>query len=117
MIIFEIDKEDLDYANRISELAEMSIIIDEPRSFSSELNSIIQVGVTLAPYAISGVSLIIIELIKNKKNIKIKVTDEGFEVEGEEEKTIEIVRELINLKKEEKAQELLNHLLSEEQSL
>ncbi len=116
MIIFEIDKEDLDYANRISELAEMSIIIDEPRSFSSELNSIIQIGITLAPYAISGVSLIIIELIKNKKNIKIKVTDDGFEVEGEEEKTIEIARELINLKQEEKAQELLNQLLSEEQS-
>ena len=65
MIIFEIEKEDEEYADRISRLADMSIVIDNPKSFSSELNTVIQIGVELAPYAISGVVLIIIELINN----------------------------------------------------
>lgn len=112
MIIFELDKEDMEYANRISDLAEMSIVIEDPKSFSSDLNTIIQIGVTLAPYAISGVTLIIIELIKRKKKIKVKVTDDGFEVEGEQEKTLEVVAKLIERRQDEKAQKLLNDWLS-----
>ena len=112
MVIFELDKEDIAYAERISDLAEMSIIIDEPRSFSSELNTVVQLGITLAPYAISGITLIIIELIKNRKRIKIKVTDEGFEIEGEEDKALQMAKELISMKQEAKAEKVLNDLLS-----
>ncbi len=112
MIIFELNKEDIDYAERISELAEMSLVIEEPRSFSSELNTIVQVGVELAPYAITGVSLIIVELIKNRKKIKIHVTKDGIMVEGEEEKAIEIAEKLIQQKKEEEAHSILCNLLS-----
>jgi hypothetical protein len=112
MVIFELDKEDIAYAERISDLAEMSIIIDEPRSFSSELNTVVQLGISLAPYAISGITLIIIELIKNRKRIKIKVTDEGFEIEGEEDKALQMAKELISLKQEAKAEKVLNDLLS-----
>lgn len=112
MVIFELDKEDIAYAERISDLAEMSIIIDEPRSFSSELNTAVQLGISLAPYAISGITLIIIELIKNRKRIKIKVTDEGFEIEGEEDKALQMAKELISLKQEAKAEKVLNDLLS-----
>lgn len=112
MIIFELDKEDIEYAERISDLAETSIIIEDPKSFSSDLNTIIQVAVTLAPYAISGVSLIIIELIKNRKKVKIKVTDNGFEVEGEEKKALQVASELIIQRKEEQAKSVLNNLLS-----
>lgn len=112
MVIFELDKEDMEYAERISDLAEMSIIIDEPRSFSSELNTVIQLGITLAPYAISGVTLIIIELIKNRKRIKIKVTDDGFEIEGEEETALQMAKELISLNQDAKAEKILHDLLS-----
>lgn len=114
MIIFELDKEDMEYVDRISELAEMSIVIENPKSFSSDLNTVIQIGVTLAPYAISGVTLIVIELIKNRKKIKIKVSDEGFEVEGEQEKALEVARKLIEQQQEKKAQKLINDLLSGE---
>ena len=106
------DKADIAYAERIGELAEMSIMIDAPRSFSSDLNTILQLGVTLAPYAISAVSMIIIELIKNKKKIKIKVTDDSIEIEGNEEKALEVVRELLKQKKEDQAQKTLNDLLA-----
>lgn len=112
MIIFELNKEDIDYAERISGLAEMSLVIEEPRSFSSELNTIVQVGVELAPYAITGVSLIIVELIKNRKKIKIHVTKDEIMVEGEEEKAIEIAEKFIRQNKEEEAQSILCNLLS-----
>lgn len=114
MIILELDKEDIEYVDRISELADMSIVIDNPKSFSSELNTVIQIGVTLAPYAISGVTMIVIELIKNRKKIKIKVADDGFEIEGDEEKVLEVAKRLIEQKQEEKAQKILSELLSEE---
>ena len=100
MIIFEMEKEDIKYVDRIGELADMCIVIDNPKSFSSELNTVVQIGVELAPYAISGVTLIIIELIKNRKKIKIKVSDNGFEVEGDEEKALKIAKELIEQKQE-----------------
>lgn len=111
MIIFEMEKEDVKYADRICELANMSIVIDDAKSFSSDLSTVIQLGVELAPYAISGVTLIIIELIKNRKKIKIKVTDGGFEVEGGEDKVLEVVGQLIEQKQEEKAKKILNDLL------
>ena len=112
MIIFEMEKEDIKYVDRIGELADMCIVIDNPKSFSSELNTVVQIGVELAPYAISGVTLIIIELIKNRKTIKIKVSANGFEVEGDEEKALKIAKELIEQKQEEKAQKVLSDLLS-----
>lgn len=112
MIIFELDKDDMDYAERISELAELSILIEEPKSFSSDLNSIIQVGVELAPYAISGISLIIIELIKKRKSIRIKVEDTGFELEGNSDEILELAKKLIEQRQDEKAQKILNDLLS-----
>lgn len=114
MIIFEMDKEDIEYAERISQLANMSIVVDNPKSFSSDLNTVIQIGVTLAPYAISGVTMIIIELIRNKKKIKIKVADDGFEIEGDQEKVLEVAKKLVEQKQEEKAQKILSELLSGE---
>ena len=107
MIVFEFDKEDIGYAERISDLAEMSLLIEDPKSFSSDLNTVIQIGVELAPYAITGITLII-----NRKKIKIKVSDDGITVEGEEEKALEIAKELIAQKKEEEAKKVLHDLLS-----
>ena len=75
MIILELDKEDIEYVDRISELADMSIVIDNPKSFSSELNT---------------------------------------EIEGDEEKVLEVAKRLIEQKQEEKAQKILSELLSEE---
>lgn len=78
MIVFEFEKEDIGYAERISDLAEMSLLIEDPKSFSSDLNTVIQIGVELAPYAITGITLIIVELIKFSKSncFKIKVLRE-----------------------------------------
>ncbi len=111
MIIFEMEKEDVKYADSICKLADMCIVVDNPKSFSSNLDTVIQIGVELAPYAISGVTLIIIELIKNRKKIKIKVSDSGFEIEGDEEKTLEVARKLIEQQQEEKAKKVINDLL------
>lgn len=113
MIIFEIEKEDEEYADRISRLADMSIVIDNPKSFNSELNTVIQIGVELAPYAISGVVLIIIELIKKRKEFKMKYTDGdfGFDLEGEEEIVLKKAEELIDQHQEEKAKKMLNDAL------
>ena len=88
------------------------MLIEDPKSFSSDLNTVIQIGVELAPYAITGITLIIVELIKNRKKIKIKVSDDGITVEGEEEKALEIAKELIAQKKEEEAKKVLHDLLS-----
>lgn len=112
MLIFELDKNEEEYAERICELAETAIIIENPKSFCSNLSEVIQIGVTLAPYAISGVVLIIIELIKNKKKIKIRVTDTEIEVEGAQEKALEVAKELIELQQTEKAKKVLSDLLS-----
>lgn len=111
MIIFELAKEDMEYADRISELAELSIVIEEPKSFNSDLNTVIQIGVTLAPYAITSVTLIIIELIKNRKRLKIKITDDSIEADGNQEAVLEVAKELINQRQDEKAKEMLNNWL------
>lgn len=114
MIIIEMNKEDRVYADKIAELAEMSIIVDQPRAFSSDLNEIVQVGVQLAPYIVPSVSLIIVEMIKNAKKVKIKLSDESIEVEGmSKDEAIEIVEKYIKEKREDKAQEILNKLLNE----
>lgn len=112
MVIIELDKEDVEYAERISDLADMSIVIDEPRSFSSELNSVLQLGITLAPYVIPAVALIIIELIKNKREVRIIVTDDRVEIDGvEEEKALQMAKELISLREDAKAQKIISDLL------
>jgi lactam utilization protein B len=51
-------------------------------------------------------------MIKNKKKIKIKVTDDSIEIEGDEDKALDVVRELIKQKKEDQAQKILNDLLA-----
>ena len=44
MIIFELNKEDSEYTDRISQLSEMSIVVEDPKSFCSDLNTVIQIG-------------------------------------------------------------------------
>lgn len=111
MVVIELDKDNKDYARKICDLAEESIIVDEPTSFSSNLNTLVQIGVTLAPTAISAVVLIVMELIRNKKHIRIKVDD--FEVEGlSEAKTLKLVEQYLKEKRDEKAKEELTKLLS-----
>ena len=113
MIIIEFEKNDKDYADKICELATMSIVITEPRSFSSDLNNIIQIGVQLAPSVVSAVTLILVEMIKKNKKVKFKVSDDSFEVEGlSEERALELAEKYINQKREDEAKKILNKLLS-----
>lgn len=112
MIVFELEKEDIKYAEQIRDLAENGLIVEKPKSFSSNLNTIIQVGVTLAPYAIPAVALVIVEIIKNKKKIKISYSDDCITVEGEEKKALEVAKKLISQRKEDEATKILQDLLS-----
>lgn len=114
MIIFELSKEDMNYADKISELADMSTTIVVPKSFSSNLNDVIQIAVELSPYVISAVSLIIIEMIKSSKKLKIKIGKDSIEAEGfSEEKMLELAEKYIKQQKEDQAKEVLNKLLSQ----
>ncbi len=111
MIIIELDKQDLEAAEKISELSEESIIVEEPNSFSSDLNTFVQIGITLAPSAISAIVIILTELIRNRKHVRVKIDD--LEVEGfSEDKTLELVEKYLREKRDEKAKEELTKLLS-----
>lgn len=111
MIIIELDKQDIEEAEKICELSEESIIIEEPNSFSSDLNTFVQIGITLAPSAISAIVLILTELIRNRKHVRVKI--DGLELEGlSVDKTLEIVEKYLKEKRDEKAKEELTKLLS-----
>lgn len=111
MIIIELDKKDSSIAEQICDLAEEAVIVEEPRSFSSDLNMYIQVGITLIPSAISAVVLIVTEIIRNKKHIRLKI--DGFEIEGvSEEKSLRLAEEYLKAKQDEKAKEELIKLFS-----
>ena len=113
MIIVELSSNDMEYAKRIADEAEMSTIVVSPRSFSSEINEIIQVGVQLASYAIPAVALIIVEALKNKKRIKIKITNSSFEAEGREQEVLALARLYIEQNKEKEASKIVEELLQD----
>lgn len=118
MIIFEFDKADMNYAEQISKLAEVSITIPEQKSFSSDLNTVIQIGVELAKISIPAVAVILVEMIKNSKKIKIKVSDNILETEGlSEENSLELAKKFIEQKQDGKAKELLSKLLEKSEEL
>ncbi len=110
MIIIELDKKDMDYAEQICDLAEDSLLVDGPISFNSNLNDVVQLGITLLPSAISSVALIITEIIRNKKPIRIRIGD--FEVEGPEKEAFELARTYIEQNHCEKATEEIIKILS-----
>ena len=83
MITIELSKEDEDYAKRIIELAEESTGIIYPSSFTG-LDDIIIIGVSFATAAVTGLTKIIIELIRRNKKVRIKVGD--IEIDGINEK-------------------------------
>lgn len=114
MIIFELSKDDVEFADKIANEAEMSTIIVEPKSFSSEINDIIQIGVQLAPYAIPAVALILVEMIKNSKKIKIKISDNSFEAEGREKEVLELAKQYVKLNQDEKAKSVLQEVLQQD---
>lgn len=103
MIIIEMPRDDQSYAEQIAEKAEMATMAVAPKSFSSELNDIIQVGIQLASYAIPAVALIIVEMIKSKKQLKIKISNDSFEAEGREQEVLGLAAEYVWQKKEDEA--------------
>ena len=111
MIIIEMPRDAQAYAEQIAEKAEMATMAVAPKSFSSELNDIIQVGIQLASYAIPAVALILVEMIKTKKNLKIKISNDSFEAEGREEEVLALAAEYVRQKKEEEAVKTVIKLL------
>lgn len=117
MVLLEMNKEDFDYARKIGELAEMSILVDEQKSFSSDLNDIVQLGVVLTPYVIPSVTLIIVEMIKASKKVKIKLSDDSIEIEGMPiDKMLEIIEIYIKEKNEDAAKKMLNKILIQDKN-
>ena len=115
MIILEFSKEDINYADRIADLAEISTVIVAPKSFSSELNDMIQVGIRLAPCIIPAVSLILVEMLKQSKKIKIKITDTELETEGLSERdSVKLAEQYILKQQEQKAVEIFSKLLKQD---
>lgn len=112
MIIIEMLGDDRLYADRIVAEAEMATMAVAPKSFSSELNDIIQVGIQLASYAIPAVALILVELIKNKRNLKVKISKNSLEADGREEAVLALAAEFVREKKEDKAVKTVSKLLA-----
>lgn len=112
MIIIEMLGDDRSYADRIVAEAEMATMAVAPKSFSSELNDIIQVGIQLASYAIPAVALILVEMIKTKRNLKIKISKDSFEAEGREEAVLALAAEFVREKKEDEAVKTVSKLLA-----
>ena len=114
MIIVEMQRDDQAFAEQIAEKAEMATMAVAPKSFSSELNDIIQVGIQLASYAIPAVALIIVEMIKSKKQLKIKISNDSFEAEGREQEVLALAAEYVRQKKEDEAVKTVMKLLEAE---
>lgn len=112
MIIIEMLGDDRSYADRIVAEAEMATMAVAPKSFSSELSDIIQVGIQLASYAIPAVALILVEMIKNKRNLKIKISKDSFEADGREEAVLALAAEFVREKKEDEAVKTISKLLA-----
>ena len=112
MIIIEMLGDDRLYADRIVAEAEMATMAVAPKSFSSELNDIIQVGIQLASYAIPAVALILVELIKNKRNLKVKISKNSLEADGREEAVLALAAEFVREKKEDEAVKTVSKLLA-----
>lgn len=112
MIIIEMLGDDRFYADRIVAEAEMATMAVAPKSFSSELNDIIQVGIQLASYAIPAVALILVEMIKTKRNLKIKISKDSFEADGREEAVLALAAEFVREKKEDEAVKTVSKLLA-----
>lgn len=112
MIIIEMLGDVRSYADRIVAEAEMATMAVAPKSFSSELSDIIQVGIQLASYAIPAVALILVEMIKNKRNLKIKISKDSFEADGREEAVLALAAEFIREKKEDEAVKTISKLLA-----
>ncbi len=112
MIIIELQKNEIEYAEKIADLAEMSSIVVAPKSFSSELNDVIQVVLQLSSYIIPALSLIIIELIKKGKKVKIKISKNDLEAEGiSEETALKLIENYVMKSQDDKALEDLKKLL------
>lgn len=118
VIVIEFDKKDKMYAQQIVDCVEESMIIEPEKSFSSELNTVIQVCIqTIVPAVTSTVASIIVQAIKNKSKCKVKIANDGIEVSGfSEEKTLELVREYLKMKKDDEAQKLVKDMLDKDQS-
>lgn len=112
MIIIEMLGDDRSYADRIVAEAEMATMAVAPKSFSSELSDIIQVGIQLASYAIPAVALILVEMIKNKRNLKIKISKDSFEADGREEAVLALAAEFVREKKEDETVKTISKLLA-----
>ena len=112
MIIIEMLGDDRLYADRIVAEAEMATMAVAPKSFGSELNDIIQVGIQLASYAIPAVALILVELIKNKRNLKVKISKNSLEADGREEAVLALAAEFVREKKEDEAVKTVSKLLA-----
>ena len=93
MVIFELDKVDKVYAERIVEVCDLSLGVVEPKSVNG-LSEIVQVGVMLSPLVIPALANVLTEIVKNKRTIRIKIGNR--EVEGlSEDNALMVLQQLL----------------------
>lgn len=81
MLIFEVDKEDVDYIMGFFEDSKKDVGIIETHRFSGT-SEIIQIAVMLTTLTTAGIIALVNEILKSDRNIKIK--GEGKELKPEE---------------------------------
>ena len=79
MIIFEMKKDDIEYANKLMNICDENTGILSPHSFSG-IDDIIAIGIIVTPMLLKEISKIIVEMIKKDKRVRVKVGD--IEIDG-----------------------------------
>jgi len=98
------NSEDRQYAERLSEISDMSTGVIEPKSFSGA-SEILQLGIALTPTIATGVALVLSEMIKNRRKVDIKVGD--VEIKGlTEDNALVILNQLLERPKENEGEEV-----------
>ena len=92
MIIINLSSEDMEYAKRLQSYAEVSLVIKDPKSFSSEELQLIQIGATFAAPVIATVASTFVEMWKARREYSITIGKDTFTVKGFNKKeTMELV--------------------------
>ena len=98
IIVIEMDKASVEYANKVQEVCEENTGIIFQKSFSG-ISEMVQIGVNLTQVALPFVAGIITEMIRTNKKVRIKI--DGLEIENiSEDNALKILEKLFEKNKE-----------------
>lgn len=100
MIVIEIEKTGIEYANKIQEVCGETTGVIFQKSFSG-VSEVIQIGVDLTLASVPILAGIIIEMIRNNKKVRIKTGE--IEIENlSEDNALKILEQLLERNKKVK---------------